>query len=105
MLKGFYGKEPLRTKEGQPELEASPTGKDVNEEEGMAEERDEGTENERKVNQWLIDGVVKDLVEKELCQRKKEGDEEGFEACSIHWLKFKIWKVEQDWKEEHAEAA
>ena len=62
MSKGFYRKEALRTMEGQPEMKASPTGKDESEEEGIAEEGEEGTENERKVNQWLMDYVVKDLV-------------------------------------------
>ena len=27
------------------------------------------------------------------------------EEGSLHWLKFKIWKLENDWKEELAEAA
>ena len=86
-------------------MEASPTEKDEREEEDMTEEEEEGTENERKINQWLIDDVVKDLVEMELNHRKKEGYEEGFEAGSNHWLKFKIWKVEREWEEEQAEAA
>ena len=86
-------------------LEARTPEEMEDEEDGRAEEGDEGTENEKKVNQWLIDDVVKDLVEMELNQRKKEGDEEGFEEGSLHWLKFKIWKVEQEWKEEQAEAA
>ena len=42
--------------------------------------------------------MVKELIEMELKQRKKDGDTEGFEAGSEHWLKFNIWKVEQDWK-------
>ena len=49
--------------------------------------------------------MVKDLVEMELDNRKKDGDEEGLEEGSLHWLKFKIWKLENDWKEELAEAA
>ena len=43
----------------------------------------------------MIDDVVEDLVKMELKQRDKEGDTEGFEAGSNHWLKFKIWQVEQ----------
>ena len=59
-------------------LEARTPEEMEDEKDGRAEEGDEGTENEKKVNQWLIDDVVKDLVEMELNQRKKEGDEEGF---------------------------
>ena len=59
----------------------------------------------KKVNQWLIDDAVKDLIEIELKQREKEGVVEGFEAGSNHWLKFKIRKLEEEWKEEQAEAA
>ena len=105
MLKGFYGKEPLVKMEGEAMLEARTPEEMEDEEDGRAEEGDEGTENEKKVNQWLIDDVVKDLVEMELNQRKKEGDEEGFKEGSLHWLKLKIWKVEQECKEEQAEAA
>ena len=53
----------------------------------------------------MIDDVVKELTEMELNQRKKEGDEEGFEKSSHHWLKFNIWKVEQELEAEKAEAA
>ena len=31
--------------------------------------------------------MVKELIEMELKQRKKDGDTEGFEAGSEHWLK------------------
>ena len=34
----------------------------------------------------------------ELIQRKKEGNLEGYEEGSEYWLKFNIWKTEQDWK-------
>ena len=53
--------------------------------------------------QWEMDKVVKELIEMELKQREQEGDTEGFEAGSEHWLKFKIWKVEQDWKKTKGE--
>ena len=46
----------------------------------------------------VIDEAVKALVEMELIQRKKEGDLEGYEEGSEYWLKFNIWKTEQDWK-------
>ena len=62
-------------------------------------------EKKKKKRRQLIDYVVKDLVEIELNQRKKEGDEEGFEEGSLCWLKFNIWKVEQEWKVEKAGAA
>ena len=39
----------------------------------------------------------------ELKQREKEGDMEGFEAGLEHWLKFNIWKVDQDWKKTKGE--
>ena len=38
------------------------------------------------------------LANFELEQRKKEGDEEGFEKLSNYWLKFKINQVEEEWK-------
>ena len=105
MLKGFYGKEPLVRMEREAVLDDGNPEKIEDEEESRAQEEDEGTENEKKVNRWLIDDVVKDLIEMELDNSKKEGVEEGFEEGSLHWLKFKIWKVEQDWKEEQAGAA
>ena len=49
-------------------------------------------------DQMVIDEAVKALVEMELKQRKKEGDLEGYEAGSEYWLKFNIWKTEQDCK-------
>ena len=48
----------------------------------------------------IIDEAVKALVEMELIQRKKEGDLEGYEEGSEYWLKFNIWKTEQDWKKQ-----
>ena len=39
-------------------LEARTPEEMEDEEDGRAEEGDEGTENEKKVNQWLIDDVV-----------------------------------------------
>ena len=39
----------------------------------------------------MIDDVVEELVKIELKPRDKEGDTEGFEAVSKHWLKFRIW--------------
>ena len=65
--------------EGEAGLDNGNPEKVEDEEESTAQEEDEGTENEKKVNQWLIDDVVKDLIEMELDNRKKEGDEEGFE--------------------------
>ena len=59
--------------------------------------------NEDNVNQQLIDDVVKDLIEMKLKLRKKEGDTKGFVAGSKHWLKFKIWKVEQEWNKKQAD--
>ena len=47
-------------------------------------------------DQMVIDEAVKALVEMELIQRKKEGDLEGYEEGSEYWLKFNIWKTEQD---------
>ena len=44
----------------------------------------------------VIDEAVKALVEMELIQRKKEGDLEGYEEGLEYWLKFNIWKTEQD---------
>ena len=44
--------------------------------------------------------VIQPLIEMKLKQRKKDGDTEGFEAGSEHWLKLNIWKVEQDWRKQ-----
>ena len=63
------------------------------------------TRNEDNVNQRLIDDAVKNLIEMKLNQRKKEGDTKFFVAGSEHWLKFKIWKVEQEWNEKQADEA
>ena len=52
------------------------------------------TEDQKNIDQWMIDDVVEELAKMELSQREKEGDDEGFEQKSDHWLKFKIWKVE-----------
>ena len=49
-------------------------------------------------DQMSIDEAVKALVEMELIQRKKDRDLEGYEEGSEYWLKFNIWKTEQDWK-------
>ena len=46
----------------------------------VAAVEEEKTENEKRVNQWLIDDAVKDLIEMELKQREKEGDVEVFEV-------------------------
>ena len=51
------------------------------------EDEDEQARNEEIANQWLIDDVVKELIEMELKQREKEVDTEGFEAGSEDWLK------------------
>ena len=63
-------------------------------------DEDEKAKNEEIKKQLVIDDVVKELIEMELKQRKKDGDTEGFEAGSEHWLKFNIWKVEQDWRKQ-----
>ena len=42
--------------------------------------------------------ALEQLANFELEQRKKEGDEEGFEKLSNYWLKFKINQVEEEWK-------
>ena len=47
-------------------------------------------------DQMVIDEAVKALVEMEFIQRKNEGDLEGYEEGSEYWLKFNIWKTEQD---------
>ena len=47
-------------------------------------------------DQMVIDEAVKALVEMELIQRKNGGDLEGYEEGSEYWLKFNIWKTEQD---------
>ena len=47
-------------------------------------------------DQMVINEAVKALVEMELIQRKKEGDFEGYEEGLEYWLKFNIWKTEQD---------
>ena len=60
------------------------------EEEDLVEDEDEATENERKVNQWLIDDAIKDLIEMELNQRKKERYVEGFELGLDPWQTFQI---------------
>ena len=82
-------------------------GKDGNENEQASfdENEDEKARNEEIANQLLIDDVVKELIEMELKQRKKKGDTEGFEAGMEHWLKFNIWKVEEEWKEKKASEA
>ena len=49
-------------------------------------------------DQMVIDEAVKALVEMELIQRKNGGDLEGYEEGSEYWLKFNIWKTEQDLK-------
>ena len=40
-----------------------------------------------------------------LNQREKEGDEEGFETLSNHWLKFRIDQVENELKAENFDEA
>ena len=55
--------------------------------ESKDEDEDEKVRNEEIANQWLIDDVVKELIEMELKQREKEVDTEGFEAGSEDWLK------------------
>ena len=87
MLKGSFVKKPWLALDRQPGPKDSPAKNEESDEEDLVEDEDEETENERKVNQWLIDDAVKDLIEMELNQRKKEGDVEGFEAGSDHWLK------------------
>ena len=52
------------------------------------EDEDEQARNEEIANQWLIDDVVKELIEMGLKQIEKGVDTEGFEAGSEHWLKF-----------------
>ena len=47
--------------------------KDEDEDE-KEEEEDEKAKNENIVNQWLIDDVVKELIEMELEKREKAGD-------------------------------
>ena len=47
-------------------------------------------------DQMVIDEAVKALVEMEFIQRKNEGDLEGYEEGLEYWLKFNIWKMEQD---------
>ena len=47
-------------------------------------------------DQMVIDEAVKALVEMEFIQRKNEWDLEGYEEGSEYWLKFNIWKTEQD---------
>ena len=64
--------------------------------EAVAAVEEEKTENERRVNQWLTDDAVNDLIGMKLKQREKEGDIEGFEAGSDHSKKPKNWKVEQE---------
>ena len=56
--------------------------------ESKDEDEDEKVRNEEIANQWLIDDVVKELIEMGLKQIEKEVDTEGFEAGSEHWLKF-----------------
>ena len=65
----------------------------------------EKARNEDIVNKWLFYDAVEDLIEMELENRRKEGDTEGFEEGSEYWLKFKIWKLEQDWNEKQADEA
>ena len=48
--------------EGEALLDAGDPEKVEDEEDSRAQEEDEGTENEKKVDQWLIDDVVKDLI-------------------------------------------
>ena len=47
-----------------------------------------------------IEDVVEDMAKLEVNKREVKGDEKGFEQLSDHWLKFKIWKVEQEWAAE-----
>ena len=49
-------------------------------------------------DQANIDEVVEQMAKMEIKQRKDEGDEESHEQLSNHWLKFKIWKVEEEWQ-------
>ena len=87
MLKGSFGKTPWLASDIQPGPKDSPAKDEESDEGDLVENEDEETENERKVNQWLIDDAMKDIIEMELNQRKKEEDVEGFEAGSDHWLK------------------
>ena len=48
-------------------------------------------------DQAKIDEVVEQLAKMEIKERKDEGDKESHEQLSNHWLKFKIWKFEQEW--------
>ena len=41
-----------------------------------------------KSNDTTQKGTVKELAKFELVQRKKEGNEEGFEELSDYWVKF-----------------
>ena len=72
------------------QYEVSPTSAaaldEIEEIESKDEDEDEKARNEETTNQWLIDDVVKELIEMELKQREKEGETEGFEAGSEHWL-------------------
>ena len=65
-------------------------------------ENDGNVENDERAkieeDQMVIDEAFKELIEMELKQKKKEGDWEGYDEGSANWLKFNIWKTEQDWK-------
>ena len=63
MLKGFWGDEHL------VELKEATVHK-------------QETEDQKKIDQDMIDDVVEELAKIKLNQRKKEGDEEGFEQQS-----------------------
>ena len=115
MLKGFWGEEPLvELKEAtvqktlaevdsfeEGDMTASERAmqkaKEGEEPRASEESWEQETEDQKKIDQWMIDNVVEELEKMELSQREKEGDDEGFEHMSDHWLKFTIWKVEQEW--------
>ena len=56
------------------------------------ENEDEKARNEEIANQWLIDDVVKELIEMELKQREREGDTEGLRQDRYTGLSLKSGK-------------
>ena len=67
--------------------------------EGEKKEKAKSQEDKEK-DQKEIDKVVEEMALFEIKQRKKDGDEEGYEELSNYWLQFKISRVEDEWNAE-----
>ena len=88
-IRGSWGKGPMVKK----------VDKEDESPEMMPDEEKPETEKEKEI-QMEIDEVVEQLAKFEIEQRKNEGDKQGHEQLSNHWLKYKIRSVEEAWKAE-----